>query len=336
MKLEKCIWGLGQLGSWFTNMRTDESEALVQSAVHQNNWFTRSNVMAAFKAWGQVLTQENIQKWTGSYQLNRDSAKRVGLIPAGNIPLVGLHDLLSVLISGHHAYIKYAAQDQPLMAAVTDKLKEIDKDFDKHIIEIEQLREVDAVIATGSDNSARYFKYYFSGYPHIIRQNRVSAAILNGRESTKDFENLTADLFQYFGLGCRNISKVFIPIVYPPAQFIDRIKGVENILTHHKYRNNYDYNKSIYLVNKTPHLDSGLFLMCESPELVSPISVVYYEYYENIAELTLKLSKYRDKIQCVVSKNGWYEGSIPFGTTQQPELWDYADGVDTLAFLSVL
>lgn len=334
MTLEQRISALSQLGNWFRDIENHQLESLVQMAVNQNNWFTKPNVVKAIQAWGAALQEDNVVRWVSPYQLNPDVQKKVGLVLAGNIPLVGLHDLLSVIISGHQAHIKYSSQDRSLMSAVTDQLKAIDNDLSDSIIEIDQLKDIDAVIATGSDNSARYFKYYFSRYPHIIRQNRVSVGILSGKESAGDLQKLGIDIFQYFGLGCRNVAKVFVPSSYPLPELIDALKGTEGILEHHKYRNNYDYNKSIYLVNKEPHLDSGFFLMRESSKLVSPISVIFYEHYENEAELSLKLSAHRDKIQCMVSDNGWYEGSLPFGTAQEPELWDYADGVDTLEFLN--
>lgn len=336
MTLEQRISALEQLGIWFRNIDSRQLETLAQQAANQNNWFTQTNVKAAFLAWSNALSKPAIDRWTSLYPLKPGQPKRVGLILAGNIPLVGLHDVLAVLVSGHQAHIKYSSQDTVLMSAVVKVLKDIDQELAGNIIPIEQLKDVDAVIATGSDNSARYFKYYFSKYPHIIRQNRVSVGILNGKEETDEIEALGRDIFQYFGLGCRNVAKIFIPTDYHLPGLIEGLAASEKVLEHHKYRNNYDYNKSIYLVNKEPHLDSGFFLMRENSQLVSPISVIFYEKYENEAELALKLSTHREKVQCLVSAGGWYEGSLPFGTAQQPELWDYADGVDTLEFLEGL
>lgn len=336
MTVEQRKEGLAALGNWFRNIEINELDELIMRAGNENNWFTADNVKSSFAAWAEALTPENIEKWVAPYALATTSPKKVGLILAGNIPLVGLHDVLTVLIAGHEAHIKYSSQDRSLMGAVVNALIQIDPEFESRIVEIEQLKNIDAVIATGSDNSARYFKHYFSKYPHIIRQNRVSVGILNGEESEEELTKIGQDAFQYFGLGCRNVSKLYVPKGYELPKFIKSLESYEPVIDHHKFRNNYDYNKSIYLVNREPHLDSGFFLMREAQELVSPISVLFYETYENEAELALKLSTNRDKIQCSVSADGWYEGSLPFGEAQCPALWDYADGVDTLEFLTSL
>ena len=329
------IKALTQLGEWFGSQEQSEFEALCQMAANQNNWFTRESIENSFKAWGEALQPEKLKTWLRDYNF-KSHGKKVGLVLAGNIPLVGLHDVLSVIVSGNIACIKYSSQDTLLMKTVLNALIALEPGVKMLIQEVDRLNDVDAVIATGSDNSARYFKHYFSKYPHIIRQNRVSVAIINGEEKTEDFEALGEDIFTYFGLGCRNVSKVYVPRDFDLPKLIGSMEKFSTTLDHHKYQNNYDYNKSIYLVNKEPHLDSGYFLMRESQELVSPISVLFYETYESEAEISLKLSSQLDKIQCMVSKDGWYEGSLPFGTAQCPELWDYADGVDTLEFLSSL
>lgn len=336
MTLQQRKEGLSSLGNWFKNIDQDQFDTLCLNAVNENNWFTKSSVKSAFSAWATALTSSKLDRWVPNDRDFTKNPKRIGLILAGNIPLVGLHDLISVLISGHIACVKYSSQDRSLMGAVVQQLKETNPLFSERIIVIEQLKEVDAVIATGSDNSARYFKHYFSKYPHIIRQNRVSVGIIKGNESSEDLAKIGQDAFQYFGLGCRNVSKVFVPNDFKLPVLIKSLEDYQSVLTHHKYCNNYDYNKSIYLVNGEPHLDSGFFMMRESTDLVSPISVLYYETYKSEAELDLKLSTNRNKIQCIVSSQGWYEGSLPFGEAQCPELWDYADGIDTLEFLSEL
>ncbi len=335
MKLQQRIEALIALGTWFEKQDPQEFNELCLTAANQNNWFTQESIEKAFSAWAESLKADKIEQWLNGYQFS-DDGKQIGLVLAGNIPLVGLHDVLAVLVSGHIACIKYSSQDTILMKTVLHALITIAPDFKTQIKEVERLNDMDAVIATGSDNSARYFKSYFGQKPHIIRQNRVSVGILNGEESTSDFEALGEDIFTHFGLGCRNVAKLFIPKTFELPQFIGSLEKFQSTLEHHKYRNNYDYNKSIYLVNKEPHLDSGFFLMRESEELVSPISVIFYETYSSEAELSLKISAQQDKIQCLVSKDAWYEGSLPFGTAQCPELWDYADGVDTLEFLSEL
>lgn len=336
MTVEQRKEGLVALGNWFRNITNDHLEELILRAGNENNWFTADSIKSSFSAWAEVLTSDKIDQWIADHTLSPVSTKKVGLILAGNIPLVGLHDLITVLMAGHEAHIKYSSQDRSLMSAVVKELKAFNPEFNDYIVEIEQLKNVDAVIATGSDNSARYFKHYFSKYPHIIRQNRISVGIINGKESEEELNKIGQDAFQYFGLGCRNVSKLYVPKGFELPKLIKSLESYESVINHHKFRNNYDYNKSIYLVNREPHLDSGFFLMRESMELVSPISVLFYETYESEAELDLRLSANREKIQCSVSSNGWYEGSLPFGEAQSPALWDYADGVDTLEFLAGL
>tara|TARA_R110001592_G_scaffold44184_4_gene142513 strand:- start:2231 stop:3241 length:1011 start_codon:yes stop_codon:yes gene_type:complete len=334
MVLKERIQAFAQLGEQIKSLTEVEIDNLCFRAGNGNSWFTPESVQLALNAWGESLTEESLSAWTNNYKLEPNAPKKVGLVMAGNIPLVGFHDLLSVLISGHKAMVKLSSQDKVLMQFMISEINTISETLGANIIHAERMNEADAIIATGSDNSARYFKHYFAKHPHIIRQNRTAVAVINGNEITEELTNFGKDYFQYFGLGCRNISKIYAPKGYDFVKLIDALMGYETILDHHKYRNNYDYNKSIYLVNGEPHLDSGFFLMRESEALVSPISVLFYEYYNSEAELDLTLAKHHDKIQCVVSANGWYEGSIPLGKAQQPELSDYADGVDTLEFLS--
>ena len=333
MDLKERIKGIASLGKRLTNIPISEFEHLCQRAANENNWFTQPNIKKAFEAWAFELTLEKLEKWTSDHNLNPTEPKKTGLILAGNLPLVGLHDVLTVLVSGHIACIKYSSQDKTLMSWVIETLKSVEPKFADQIEIREQMKDIDAVIATGSDNSARYFNYYFSKMPHIIRQNRVSAAIIKGDESQEDLSRLGDDIFQYFGLGCRNVAKLFVPKGYNFTPLIEAQIAFESVIDHHKFRNNYDYNKSIYLVNKEPHLDSGFFLIRESKETVSPISVLYYEEYKTEAELALKLSTVSEKIQCTVSHKGWYPGSFNFGEAQCPALWDYADGVNTLEWL---
>jgi hypothetical protein len=260
----------------------------------------------------------------------------VGVIMAGNIPMVGFHDFLSVLISGHILYAKLSSDDTFLIKMLAERLLKLETRFEKNILFMDLLKEADAVIATGSDNTARYFEYYFSKKPHIIRKNRTSLGILTGNETTADFLALGEDIFRYYGLGCRNVSKLMVPDNYSFDEFFKAIESYSYMLDHHKYQNNYDYNKSILLVNQSTHLDNGFLLLSESEQLVSPISVLYYQTYTNAPDLKNKLATIRDKIQVVVSSAGWYPDSIAFGQAQCPAVWDYADGVDTMAFLQSL
>ena len=256
---------------------------------------------------------------------------------SGNIPAVGFHDILSVLIAGHSASIKLSSQDAALPLWLIQELKRIEPRFSDRIQIEEMLKNKQAYIATGSDNSARYFNYYFGKYPHLIRSNRTSVAILQGNESTADLQALGADIFDYFGLGCRNVSKVFVKNQRQLTDLLDALESYSWVGNHHKYFNNYEYNKSIYLVNRTTHLDNGFLLLRESTDLVSPIGVLFYEIYADQQELKAKLKELDAKIQCVVGNQTMeLPGIIPFGQTQCPQPWDYADGVDTLQFLSDL
>jgi hypothetical protein len=256
---------------------------------------------------------------------------------SGNIPAVGFHDLLSVLISGHTACVKLSSQDAALPLWFIQELKKIEPRFSDRIQVEDMLKNKQAYIATGSDNSARYFNYYFGKYPHLIRSNRTSVAILQGDESKADLQALGKDIFDYFGLGCRNVSKVFVKNQGQLTDLLDALESFSWVGNHHKYFNNYEYNKSIYLVNRTPHLDNGFLLLKESTDLVSPIGVLFYEIYSEEQELKTKLKDLDTKIQCVVGNPAMdLQGIIPFGQTQCPQPWDYADGVDTLQFLGTL
>lgn len=260
------------------------------------------------------------------------------MILAGNIPLVGIHDVLSVLISGNHALIKASSQDNRLIKAVLNRLVAIEPAIAKQFTFVERLEGFDAVIATGSNNSSRYFEYYFGKVPHIIRKNRNSVAVLTGHETNEQLFSLGADIFSYFGLGCRNVSKIFIPRDYRLATFFEAIEPYHDIIDHHKYNNNYDYNKSIYLVNRNEHLDNGFLLLKEDTGLISPLAVLFYEYYDDMEELSAKLNDQSSNIQCIVSETPLNVNSQPvaFGKSQSPALWDYADGVDTMDFLTKL
>lgn len=320
-----------RLGEHIYNVLENGDHDFYRAVQNQNNWFTEDSVRLALQGVARYLNEEALLKWLAPYQLNNPSDKRIGVIMAGNIPMVGFHDLLSVLISGHRLMAKPSSQDSLLIGMVIKALVDIDPAFGERIDIVERLNEADAFIGTGSDNSARYFQYYFGKKPHIIRQNRTSVAVLRGKETPGQIQELGKDIFTYYGLGCRNVSKIFVPEGYDFQGFLDALQGFDHVADHHKYRNNYDYNKSIYLVNKVPHLDTGYLLLKESADLVSPISVLFYEEYQDEKQLGLLLEQHKDKIQCVVG-----EGHVPFGTAQQPELWDYADGVDTLKFLSRL
>ncbi len=333
---EDRINAFAAVGKILRNLRDSERTAVQQRARAENAWFTEQSVNQAIDGVQRYLDADKLRKWTENLPDFPVSAKKIGVVMAGNIPLVGFHDFLTVLISGHTLWGKLSTQDPYLLRYLAQLLTEIEPRFEEHIQWVDRLKEADAIIATGSDNTARYFEYYFAKYPHIIRKNRTGVGVLRGDESKEALHRLGQDVFQYFGLGCRNVSKLWVPTGYNFVPLIEAWEPYQDVLLHHKYHNNYDYNKSIHLVNGDPFLDTGFVLFKENEALVSPISMVFHETYADLSELKQKLAMHEEKIQCIVSENGWWTGSLPFGQAQQPELRDYADGVDTLAFVNSL
>ncbi len=329
------ILAFSKLSDKIKSLQTDDWERLIQQATGENPWFTAESIEQSLGSIAIMIEKEKLQDWVSRYPPPSEKKLQVGLILAGNIPLVGFHDILSTIFSGHQAVIKLSSKDSVLIKTVLSWLVEITPEIQERFVFQESLKEVDAIIATGSNNSARYFEYYFSRFPNIIRKNRTSIAILTGEESDEDLLALGSDVFQYFGLGCRNVSKIMIPEGYDLVHLLDQWQPYKKVQDHYKYMNNYDYHKSIYLVNKEEHLDTGFSLVKESTdELVSPISVTYYEYYPSPTYLNDRLASQQDSIQCIVGKHS--KADILFGKSQSPELWDYADQVDTMKFLSEL
>ncbi|MGV7107399.1 acyl-CoA reductase [Flavobacterium sp. U410] len=312
----------------------DQFASIIENQQHLNGWFTKEQVVHAVQAWANALTTDNLNQWLQSYHFSDNKKpKIVGLILAGNIPLVGFHDVLSVLISGNIAKIKLSSNDQQLLKAIVKYLVALNPEFADRIQLVEgKLENFDAVIATGSNNTARYFEYYFREKPSIIRKNRNSVAVLTGKETKEDLIGLGEDIFRYFGLGCRNVSKIFIPKDYDFKTFFEAMYEYGDIIHYEKYANNYDYNKAVFLMSNFKLLDNEFLTLKEDEGYSSPISSVFYEYYDSLDIIKDRLKNDVEKIQCIVSKNV-LEQSIPFGKTQQPELWDYADNVDTLDFL---
>jgi len=302
----------------------------------QNPWFTEINLKYALTEIGNSLSKENIEKWVSGYptlQVKKD-AKKIGVITAGNIPLVGFHDFLSVLISGNKFVGKLSSKDDKLMPAVIKLLLEIEPKFTDYIfISQNKLENFDAVIATGSNNSARYFEYYFGKYPHIIRKNRNSVAVITGKETDEELQLLADDIFLYFGLGCRSVSKLFLPDNYDLDNIFRNSLKHKEIINHNKYANNYDYNRAIYLMNLTEFKDNGIMLMKEDIGMASPVSVVYFEHYSKIETVKQRLEIEKDNIQCIVADEVVIKDAVFFGESQKPQLWDYADNVDTIEFL---
>lgn len=316
----------------------DDAQELFQRLHLQNGWFTESNVRFAIRSIAEMLQAEKLEKWIAKYnfpQLNK-SPKKVGLVLAGNIPLVGFHDFLSVLISGNIAIVKLSSDDKLLLPFVFKILVSLDARFSEQVIFTEnRLNDCEAVIATGSGNTARYFEYYFSKVPHIIRKNRNSVAVLDGNETKDELEKLGEDIFSYFGLGCRNVSKLYIPEGYDLTLFFNAIYSYRETINHNKYANNFDYNRAVYLMGKDKEglLENGFLFLVKSEEFSSPVAVLFYEYYKDEKVLSTKLKAAKEKIQCIVSHAAFIDTKVKFGSTQKPELWDYADNVDTLQFL---
>jgi hypothetical protein len=308
-----------------------ELKRLIETQHQKNPWFTADNVKMAIKAIADELTHENLVKWTGMYPSLADDIEpvNVGVIMAGNIPLVGFHDFLSVLITGNNLIAKTSSKDSDLIVFVSEILCDINPGFREKIKITEgTLSGFDMVIATGSDNSSRYFEYYFGKYPSIIRKNRKSLAIINGRETDEDLMMLGSDIFSYFGLGCRNVSKLFVPSAYDFSMMLKAWDKYSGVINHQRYASNYDFSKAIYIVNREKFTDAGFILLKENQGLSSPVAVLYYEYYNSFDEAERITENLKGKIQCICSKN-----HIPFGKAQAPALWDYADGIDTVEFL---
>ena len=303
-----------------------------------NSWFTLEQIIYACKSWCNTLTSNNLNNWISNYTLNKNTSKKVAIIMAGNIPLVGFHDFLSALIAGHKVLVKQSHNDKHLLPILAKYLEFVEPQFKGFIsFTEEKLENFDAVIATGSNNTARYFEYYFGKYPHIIRKNRNSVAVLNGDESEEELQLLGEDIFRYFGLGCRSVSKLFVPKNYDFDALFKAIYPYKDLINYKKYQNNYDYNKAVCLMSEFKLLENGFLMLKEDPSYASPIATLFYEYYDDFDSLKTQLALDADKIQCVVTADAkQIEKAVAFGQTQQPQLWDYADGVDTLAFLQEL
>ncbi len=334
MTKKQRIDAFAQLGEYLLS-DSDELQRAIEQSHQRNAWFTGTNVRKALTATGKNLTAATLDNWLTPYPFEHDTDRTVGLVLAGNIPLVGFHDILCTLCAGFNAQIKTALDDAILTAHVLGKLQEIEPRFASKINICERLSHFDLIIATGSDNSARYFEYYFGNKPHIIRKNRNSAAILTGNETPQHLQLLGNDIFDYFGLGCRSVSKLFVPKGYDIAAFFQGIASFADVITHHKYANNYDYNKSIYLINGDKHYDNGFLLVKPDERIASPLAVLYLEEYLNMDALEPRISVLGPQLQCLVCSAPL---AIPTpvvkpGQTQEPRLDDYADGVNTLDFL---
>jgi hypothetical protein len=302
----------------------------------KNGWFTKKMVDSSLRGIIMMLDKYNLENWLKPYQekINKNNnPKEIGLIMAGNIPAVGFHDFLCVIISGHIAVVKTSSDDSLLLPALSELLISIEPSFSSRINILKTPRsKYDAVIATGSNNSARYFKQYFGKYPNIIRKSRTSVAILTGDEKKEDIRGLANDMFSYYGLGCRNVSKLLVTKDFVPEKLIEELLNhTEFLKSNSKYQNNIDYYKSIYIINKTRFLDGGTFLLKEDAKLHSPISVTFYEKFDSLKSIENYLEQNKDELQCVVSPI--LSEGVGFGEAQLPRVWDYADKVNTMEFL---
>lgn len=347
MSKHNIFYALEALGKVMVNLGTDqdhknhdwgitEEEHLkllttINKQFQYNGWFTKEAVKESLKNLGALLKAEDLKQWKTKYTFKNEN-KRVAIIMAGNIPLVGFHDFLSVLVSGNIAVCKLSSDDKMLLPALCEILIQFEPSLKDRIeFSLGKLENIDAVIATGSNNSAQYFEKYFGKYPNIIRKGRTSVAVITGEETEKELQALGNDIFQYFGLGCRNVTQLLIPEDFDINRFFAAIVGYGDIINHHKYANNYDYYKAIYLMNQEKLLENGFLLTKESDELFSPIAVLYWHKYQNEDEVKQYFEKHKDQIQAVVGK-----GYIPLGEAQKPTLTDYADNINTLDFLSNL
>ena len=343
---KKCFVELGKFLSQFSSNKNTKDETVIQNDLFfddfvnlinlsqsHNGWFTPEHVHYAIESWAKALQEDNLNQWLKKYHFSEVKSKTVSLILAGNIPLVGFHDFLSVLITGHKVLVKTSSNDQHLIKFLANYLTAINPEIEDFITFTDgKLENFDAIIATGSNNTARYFEYYFKDKPSIIRKNRNSVAILNGNETREDLVKLGEDIFRYFGLGCRNVSKLFVPKNYDFQLFFESIYEFKDVIFYEKYSNNYDYNKAVFLMSNFKLLDNEFLTLKEDSSYASPISSIFFEYYDKIEEIKKKLVNDAEQIQCVVS-SCYIENSIPFGQTQQPLLWDYADNLDTIEFL---
>ena len=332
MNLQHRIDLLVRLGQYI--LSADEQWMdIKEKASRENGWFIPEFVDIASNNIARSFLQKNIlEKWADGYQITATHAnpKTIGLVMAGNIPLVGFHDWMCIFISGHKALIKLSSKDIVLIKHLSEKLNEWNADAATFSEFSEMLKNCDAYIATGSNNSSRYFEYYFKKYPHLIRRNRTSIAILTGNETKEELEQLADDVYLYFGLGCRNVTKIYVPVDYDFVPLLEAFKKYIYLADHHKFKNNYDYNLALHLLNKKYYMTNGAILLIEEPAIFSPISQLNYEFYVDKNDLSGKIPDTQN-LQCTVGK-----GFTDFGKSQSPAITDYADGVDTLQFLTEL
>lgn len=335
MTLNERIETLQQLGQLLSN-KDEYLEAVMKRTEFNNQWFTLENQQLAVKAIAEnFLQKDKLENWLNNYNITDPSApKKVGIVMAGNIPMVGFHDLLCVFAAGHHALIKLSDKDKFTLPYLIKLLEKINPASKGYFTITEKIGGFDAVIATGSNNSARYFESYFGKFPNIIRKNRNGVAVLDGSESIAEMLALGTDIFQYFGLGCRNVSKIYVPKNYEFKPLLEALHEYKELVLNNKYKNNFDYNFALLQLNKVSFHINGCLILTESTDIASRIATLHYEFYEDIEHLEKQLDTQMHEIQCIVAKEHLLNlKTFPFGMAQKPSLEDYADGVDTMRFL---
>lgn len=337
MNLEKRIQVLSLLGQNLKNLESDFWQEKIARSGYENGWFTKESVTFALESIrDQMLDESKLRAWTSNYKiLDKTSApKRVGLILAGNIPLVGFQDVLTVFASGNIALIKKSDKDSVLLDALMAIMVETDSEVADLLLSGGKMESYDAVIATGSNNSSRYFEAYFGHVPHIIRKNRNSVGILYPETSLETIERIGKDIFTYFGLGCRNVSKLMVPLGFDLTKIMEALHAYNSVNLHHKYKNNFDFNIAVNMLNKQHYLNNGSVMLMEKQVLASSIATLHFEYYDGLEDLRQKIEVYREEIQCIVSEKPLeFLSTVAPGQSQMPSLFDYADDVDTMEFL---
>lgn len=344
MTIEKQISGLCKLSDFIKAFLEKESEnydeideecyTILRKSEIENSWFTIENQKFALKQWANLLTEENLKKWLSNYQIAK-IPKKVGLILAGNIPMVGFHDVISVVLSGNIPMIKLSSKDKRMIPYLLEKWNGFSAGNVRYEL-TERLANFDAVIATGSNNTARYLEYYFKDHLSVIRKNRTSIAVLKGDETDGQLQLLAEDIFRYFGLGCRNVTRIFIPEDFKIDRLFENFLNFKEIINHHSYANNYEYNRAIYLLNQEKFWDNNFVMLKEDEQLFSPLSVINFSRYSSLDAVKDFIATNEENIQAIVADPALGLNSINFGEAQNPGLDTYADHLDTMRFLEVV
>ena len=342
--IDQRIHVLSQIGKLFKDVSENKDDSVynfwveifqdqIISAFQYNSWFTKEYILLSFNNWSKELNENNLQSWVKNYNIKDCSNKTIAIIMAGNLPLVGFHDFICAIALNYNCLIKLSSDDKILIPVVLDFIESLLPGFKNKIKFVDKpLKNFDGVIATGNNTSFKHFEYYFKKYPKLLRKSRHSIAILNGNESKNDLKNLGLDIFNYFGMGCRSVSKIFVPNNYNFDLLFNAIYDYREIINHNKYANNYDYNKAVYLMSEQKFLENGFIMLKEDNKLGSPIACLFYEKYNSIPVLEKKIKSIEKSLQCVVS-NLHIQESVAFGASQNPKIDDYADNIDTLSFL---